>query len=330
VRVHFHKQRGAVTLIGALFIIITLALMLAVLQRMAGSDILDTAGQTGSVEALFLAESGMERAAALYSTGTCDVSLTTGSPVTFGSGSFSIEDIGSNFNTDFSGTALPAGECRIRVSGSVAALGAQRIIEAVFNKSGGNLLANGNANFDELAGACSPPSCTPTGWTFNLIPIWSIFFPPWDDNGGPDNSRAAQVIKPFNGGSITTTGGSFALPSFTVTAPITLTLDFDYRVQSSGNTDQEARYAFTLSDGTTIYPAILPSFPSGDTAGVFESGSVTFDITGTGPVTITDINFVLTAKSGQSKTAWLDNLVLQGNGGGSGVTLRQWREVVSN
>ena len=326
-RLRFHKQRGAVTLIGALFIIITLALMLAVLQRMAGSDILDTAGQIGSVEALFLAESGMESAAALYSTGTCDATLTAGSPFTFGSGAFAIDNA---FTTDFTGAPLPAEECRIRVTGSVAALGAQRVIEAIFNKSGGNLLANGNANFDELAGACSPSSCTPTGWTFNLIPIWSIFFPPWDDNGGPDNSRAAQVIKPFNGGSITTTGGSFALPSFTVTAPITLTLDFDYRVQSSGNTNQEARYAFTLSDGTTTYPAILPSFPSGDTTGVFESGSVTFDITGTGPVTITDINFVLTAKSGQSKTAWLDNLVLQGNGGGSGVTLRQWREVVSN
>ena len=93
-RLHFHKQHGAVTLIGALFIVITLALMLAVLQRMAGSDILDTANQTGSVAALFLAESGMERAASLYSTGTCDATLTAGSPFTFGSGTFSIEDIG--------------------------------------------------------------------------------------------------------------------------------------------------------------------------------------------------------------------------------------------
>lgn len=325
---HFHKQRGAVTLIGALFIIITLTLMLAVLQRMAGSDILDTANQTGSVAALFLAESGMESAAALYSTGTCDATLTAGSPFTFGSGTFAIDNA---FTTDFTGAPLPASDCRIRVTGSVAALGAQRVIEAIFNKSSGNLLANANANFDEPAGVCWPFICTPTGWTFALSFPGSLFNPPWDDNGGPGGgNRAAQVRKANNGGSTTTTGGSFSLPAFTVTAPTTLTLDFDYRVQSGAGSSQEARYSFTLSDGTTTYPAILPSFPSGDTAGVFESGSVTFDITGTGPVTITDINFVLTAKAGQPKTAWLDNLVLQGNGGGSGVTLRQWREVVSN
>ena len=330
-RVHFHKQRGAVTLIGALFIIITLALMLAVLQRMAGSDILDTAGQAGSVEALFLAESGLESAASLYSTGTCDISLTTGSPFTFGSGTFSIEDTGSNFNTDFSGAALPAGECRIRVTGNVAALGAQRVIEAIFSKGGGNLLADANANFDEPVdppplGVCIPILCTPTGWTFTPL---SIVNWPWDESGGPDGSRAAQVRKPDNGGSTITNGGSFALPAFTVTAPTTLTLDFDYSVQSSGGSNKEGRISFNLSDGTTMYPAIPPNFERGTTAG-FESGSVTFDIIGTGPVTITDVSFELFAKAGRPKTIWLDNLVLQGNGGGSGVTLRQWREVVSN
>jgi hypothetical protein len=318
-RLRFHKQRGAVTLIGALFIIITLALMLAVLQRMAASDILDTAGQTGSVEALFLADSA----------GTCDVSLTAGSPFTFGSGSFSIEDTGSNFNTDFSGTALPAGECRVRVTGNVAALGAQRVIEAIFSKGGGNLLANANANFDEPAGGCTPFSCTPTGWTFALSFPGSFFNPPWDNTGGTGGSRAAQVRRTNNGNERTTAGGAFALPAFTVTAPTTLTLDFDYKVQSSGNTSQEARFSFNLSDGTTTYPAIPPSVPLGATSD-FESNSVTFDITGTGPVTITDVSFELTVKAGQPKTAWLDNLVLQGNGGGSGVTLRQWREVVSN
>jgi len=332
VRAHFHKQRGAVTLIGALFIIITLALMLAVLQRMAGSDILDSAGQTGSVEALFLAESGMEHAAAIYSTGTCDVGLTTGSPVTFGSGSFSIEDIGGNFNTDFSGTALSAGECRIRVTGNVAALGAQRVIEAIFSKGGGNLLADANANFNEPVnpppfGVCIPILCTPTGWTFNPL---SFLNWPWDDLGGPGgDNRAARVRRANNGNASTTGGGSFALSAFTVTAPTTLTLDFEYKVQSSGNTSQEARFSFNLSDGTTTYPSIPPSFPSGKTAS-YETGSVTFDITGTGPVTITDVSFNLTVKAGQPKTAWLDNLVLQGNGGGSGVTLLQWREVVSN
>ena len=326
-RVHFHKQRGAVTLIGALFIIISLALMLAVLQRMAGSDILDTAGQTGSIDALFLAESGLERAAALYTTGTCDVSLTAGSPVTFGSGSFSIEDIGSNFNTDFSGTALPAGECRIRVSGSVITLGVQRVIEAIFSKSGGNLLADANADFDEPLGPCSPTDCTPTGWTFSPL---SSPNGPWDDTGGPDGRRAAQASKPNNGGSTTTAGGSFALTAFTVTAPTTLTLNFDYSVATSGPTSKEAEISFSLSDGTITYPATPFPAERGATAG-FVSDSVTISIGGTGPITLTDLNFELFAKSGRAKTVWLDNLeLLPSGGGGSGVTIKQWREVVSN
>jgi hypothetical protein len=36
------------------------------------------------------------------------------------------------------------------------------------------------------------------------------------------------------------------------------------------------------------------------------------------------------AKSGQRKWGWLDNLDLQGPGGGAGVRLLQWREVVNN
>jgi hypothetical protein len=268
----------------------------------------------------------MERAASLYSTGACDATLTAGSPFTFGSGTFTIDNA---FTTDFTGAPLPAGDCRIRVTGSVAALGAQRVIEAIFNKSSGNLLASANANFDDPAGVCWPFFCTPTGWTFALSFPGSLFSPPWDDNGGPDGSRAAQVRKPNNGGSSTTTGGSFALPAFTVTAPTTLTLDFDYRVQSSGGSSKEGEISFSLSDGTNTYPSIPFPFESGATAG-FVSDSVTIDITGAGPITITDLDFILFAKAGQPKTVWLDNLVLQGNGGGSGVTLRQWREVVSN
>ena len=56
------RQGGAVTLIGALFIIITLALMVEVIQRMAASDVLDTAVQNDAVAALFIAETGIEHA----------------------------------------------------------------------------------------------------------------------------------------------------------------------------------------------------------------------------------------------------------------------------
>ena len=52
-------QRGAVTLIGALFIVIVLSVMAVSLLRMAGSNSLDSAVQNDAVEALFVAETSM-------------------------------------------------------------------------------------------------------------------------------------------------------------------------------------------------------------------------------------------------------------------------------
>ncbi|MFQ5642077.1 MAG: hypothetical protein ACE5FQ_00085 [Thiogranum sp.] len=117
----FRTQRGAVTLIGALFIITTLALMLAALQRMAGSDILDTALQHDSVEALFVAESGIEYASFLYASGAGCHGLRNVS-ARAGRGSFTISD------------AVPAGtNCRVRVRGTIgstATAQARRTVDA--------------------------------------------------------------------------------------------------------------------------------------------------------------------------------------------------------
>jgi hypothetical protein len=153
----------------------------------------------------------------------------------------------------------------------------------------------------------------------------------WDDNGGPSGAgdRAAYVIKPNNGSGTATTAGTFGLTSFAVTAPAVLTLDFDYKVLTSGNSPQEAQLSFSLSDGVNSYPASPAPFKSGNT-GNYTSGSVTFNIGGIGPVTFTEFSFTLFAKSGKSKQIWLDNLDLQDPGGGGGVRLLRWREVVSN
>jgi len=117
----FHKQRGAVTLIGALFILITLALMIQVLHRMAGSDILDTAVQNDSVEALFVAETGIEHASFLYANGTACPGL-IGVNDNAGRGSFTI-----------SNAFLVGTDCRIRVQGTVGSTGtaqANRTVDA--------------------------------------------------------------------------------------------------------------------------------------------------------------------------------------------------------
>jgi hypothetical protein len=306
------RQRGAVTLIAALFIIITLALMVEVLQRVAASDVLDTAVQNDAVAALFIAETGIEHASYLHANGTSCADLSLINNTTVGGGQF-----------DITGSALVGGDCQIRVLGKITTFSTQRIIDATLRNSGGNLLASANADFEEPPGACVDP-CRPIGW--DNLPVGG-----WDDDGGATASgdRAAYAIKPNNGSGTATTAGTFGLTPFTVTAPTVLTLTFDYKVLTTGNSPREAQLSFDLSDGVNNYPASPAPFISGN-SGNYTSGTVSFNIGGSTPVTFTDFNFVLFAKSGKAKQIWLDNLELQGSGGAGSVRLLHWHEVVSN
>ena len=125
------KQPGAVTLMGALVIIITMMLMIEVLHRMAASDILDTSVQNDSVEALFIAETGIEHASYLFANTTACADLALVGPVNAGRGSF---DIGSS--------TLVGSECNVSVTATAGVLGARRVVEAVL-KNEGNLLGDG-------------------------------------------------------------------------------------------------------------------------------------------------------------------------------------------
>lgn len=312
-----HKQRGAVTLMGALVLIITLVLMIEVLHRMAASDILDTSVQNDAVEALFIAETGIEHASYLFANNTACADLALVGPVSAGRGSF-----------DVSASTLVGSECSIRVTATAGVLGAQRVVEAVL-KNEGNLLGSANSGFDEPYPCTPVNSCPPTGWT---LPAGG-----WQDFGGPSASssppvvydRAAYVEKPIPGPSTATTAGSFGLTPFTVTAPTTLTLSFDYEVVTSGGSSKEAELSFALTDGTSTYSATPAPFESGHTGG-YVNTTVSIDIGGSGPVTITEFSFTLFAKAGQPKQIWLDNLDLRDPAGGGSVALRQWREIVSN
>jgi len=310
------RQRGAVTLIGALFIIITLALMVEVLQRTTASDVLDTSMQHDAVEALFIAETGIEHASYLYANGTscADLSLVNG--IDAGRGNF-----------DINSSALAGSDCAIRITGKIPVFGAQRVLEATL-RNDGNLLSGANPDFEEPdINPCTAPGCSPTGW--------NMAAGSWDDNGGPDGSgdRAAYVEKPTNGPGTVTTAGSFGLSSFTLDAPTTLTLNFDYKViASGGGNSSKVSYLFSLWDGTSSYTAADFDVTAATSSGAndFNTGAVTISVGGTGPVTITEFRFSMQAKSGQPKAGWLDNLDLQGPGGGNGVQLLQWREVISN
>ena len=101
------RQRGAVTLIGALFLILAIIVLLAAVQRMAASSITDSALHNDGVEALFIAESGLERAAWRYAGGSACTAL-AGETAAIGRGSFQVQS-----------AALVGPLCHVRVSGSV-------------------------------------------------------------------------------------------------------------------------------------------------------------------------------------------------------------------
>jgi hypothetical protein len=101
-------QQGAVTLIGALFLIVVIIVLLGAVQRMAATGITDSELQNDAVEALFLAETGIERAAWRYANAsTCN--LIPLESDTAGRGSFRIQS-----------AALAGTLCRVRIEGTVA------------------------------------------------------------------------------------------------------------------------------------------------------------------------------------------------------------------
>lgn len=117
---HRH-QRGASMLMAVVFLLIVIALFGLVGLRMAGTDITDTSLQNDSVEALFLAESGLERAIQRLSAGTACTALAPDATQTLGRGDFQIQ------------SGIVVGSlCRVRVLGRVLLAGtarAQRTVE---------------------------------------------------------------------------------------------------------------------------------------------------------------------------------------------------------
>lgn len=109
------KQTGAVTLMGALFIIITVALMVIAINRMAASNITDTAIQNDAVEALFIAETGIEYASYLLanSISSCDNLDASIGNTSSGRGSF-----------DVTASSLNGTDCNITVQGRVSSTAA--------------------------------------------------------------------------------------------------------------------------------------------------------------------------------------------------------------
>jgi Tfp pilus assembly protein PilX len=154
-------QRGAVTAIMVLVVILIVTTLVMILLDATTSESMDTAEQNDSVEALYLAESGLERASWRYITGgVACTSLAPDGPNNFGRGSFTVD---SADQLDFDGvTALAAGRCRVRVTGTVGSI--KRTVEAIIElpSAGGMVVGNNGTVLQCGSGGCATVT-SPTG-----------------------------------------------------------------------------------------------------------------------------------------------------------------------
>lgn len=146
------RQRGVATLIAAVLLLSVVAVALFIGLLNANTNITNTSLQADGVEALFIAESGLENAIRRFNSGVaCDAALSL--TATVGRGSFSI----GNGST----AGLAAQQCRVQVTGTITQSNTARTIEAVITRltTGGSIVL-GNPGFE--TGGCPPGA---DGWT---------------------------------------------------------------------------------------------------------------------------------------------------------------------
>ncbi len=323
-------MRGATSLLAVMFLLTTIAALLATVLTMTSSDIIDSSVQSDSVQALLLADSGIERAAYVFKTPAngCDNAGVGAGPTQYalGAGTFTIN---SGVALDFANVPLVANRCRVQATGRVGT-GVARTVDAIVERNGNTLPPGSNTNFNAPLGTCVSPCTQPTGWYLEaIVPSGQTSFTPFDDVDpapGTPTDRTAYARKSWNGPQSATGAGNYTFsPPIMVNAGTTMQVTFDLWV-NGGSASKEAYYTFSLSDGVQTWSSAQGDAPH---TGAWTSRTVTIAITGTGTKSITQIAFQLELRAGQPKQAWLDNIVLQGAGGSGATRVIAWREPVN-
>jgi hypothetical protein len=196
------RQRGASMLVATVFLLLIVALFGGIGLRLASTDITDTAVQNDGVEALFLAESGLERALQRLNAGIPCTAAGLGSDglQTLGRGDFQIL------------SAITVGPlCRVQVRGRVllgGAMRAQRRIEGDLAVSRGGWAVGDNGTIFNWNGS----AWTTSGFTNSAPPnrdlnavfcisandCWAVgqtgIFVHWNGSVWDDNGVVESVV----------------------------------------------------------------------------------------------------------------------------------------
>ena len=161
------RARGAGLLVVVLVIVTVAAFAVVVGASQSGGDIQGNDAIADSIEALYLAESGVERALKRYATGAAACGALGEPPITdlsqLGLGAVSGRTITilDGLTTDFSNVALVSSQtqCRVRVTARINASNVSRTIHAIVDR---NLLQGANNhNFNNTSLAAAPDAA----WT---------------------------------------------------------------------------------------------------------------------------------------------------------------------
>jgi hypothetical protein len=221
-------------------VIVTVAAFAVVVgASQSGGDIQGNDALADSIEALYLAESGVERALKRYATGAAACGALGEPPITdlsqlgLGAASGRTITILDGLTTDFSNAPLVSSQtqCRVRVTARINASNVSRTIHAIVDR---NLLQGANNhNFNNTSLAAAPDAA----WTFQPANTYR-------DNGGPDGAfpncrRSVWFVKTTPGAGAVTASGTTTIPVLpvpvTVAAPSATTVHFHRRVVDRGN-----------------------------------------------------------------------------------------------
>jgi hypothetical protein len=232
------RQRGAGLLIVVLLLVTVAAFAVIIAASQAGGDIYGSDANADGMQALFLAESGVERALKRFATGTaCGAGLgetiTDLSTLGLGTTTHTIV-IGTGLTTDFAGVALPATQCRVPVTGTLLGRNISRTVHAIIDR---NLLGGiTGIPFPVFNPAFNNPltAGAPSSWTLTQ-PAGQTGYA---NNGGPDVigavcSRSAYVLKNLTNNYESRAMG-VANTDFTVTGGTNITVTFHYRINDRG------------------------------------------------------------------------------------------------
>lgn len=294
------RQRGAATLIAAVLLLSVVAVALSLGLMNANTDITDTALQGDGVEALFIAESGLENAIWRFDNGTACGGLMLNN-VGVGRGTFTVNN--------GSAAGLPATQCRVQVTGTVALSGTSRTIEAVITRttSGGTVTLS-NPGFE--SGACPPG---PDNWTITKSWGGALCNALVNNPPGTNNSRVLYSRVTEGGtANFNTTTAQQAISCTTAAGGNTVfTVGWGYSYQESGGSggQKSGRVSVRLVSSTgTSYPSVLGASQTYPTSDPWMTDSV--NITVPAGVTLTTFELVALTQRRSTVELWVDDLTI--------------------